>query len=113
MSCGDEGEWNVITPCHCNPGYELVEQCSGTLYMHIHVLHAHSFCTLSVYHTCTSDLSSQLEYPVGTYSEGVCNSPCEPCPANSLSTQTGMAECPCDLEYYRAPDERSQCGLHM
>ena len=42
---------------------------------------------------------------MGNYSEGVSNSPCEPCPANSQSTQTGMAECPCDLEYYRAPDE--------
>ena len=49
--------------------------------MHIHVLYANSFCTLSVYHTCTSDLSSQLECPVGNYSEGVSNSPCEPCPA--------------------------------
>ena len=48
-------------------------------------------------HTCTSDLSFQLECPVGNYSEGVSNSPCEPCPANSQSTQTGMAECPCDL----------------
>ena len=69
---------------------------------------------------CTSDLLSQLECPVGTYSEGVSNSPCEPCPANRLSTQTGMAECPCDLEYYRAPDEgpsvactREDFGLYL
>ena len=48
LSCGNEGRWNVIIPCHCNPRYELVDgqhQCSGTLYMYMH--YAHSFCTLS------------------------------------------------------------------
>ena len=146
LSCDDEGQWKILIPCHCNPGYELVDgqqQCSGTLYMintqtlekdkgmiyksnpkattfqrkiaasggtciyprHVHVLYAHTLCTLSHMYICTSDLSSQLECPVGSYSESVSNSPCEPCPANSQSTQTGMAECPCDLEYYRAPDE--------
>ena len=36
LSCDEEGLWNVIFPCFCNPGYEFVDgqqQCSGTLYM--------------------------------------------------------------------------------
>ena len=51
LSCDDEGQWKVLIPCHCNPGYELVDgqqQCSGTLYMYMYVYYycAHSFCTL-------------------------------------------------------------------
>ena len=42
---------------------------------------------------------------MGTYSDVVSDSPCEPCPANSESTQTGMTECQCDVGYYRASDE--------
>ena len=33
LSCGAEGQWNVIVPCRCNPGFELdgrQEQCSGS-----------------------------------------------------------------------------------
>ena len=56
LSCNDEGQWTILIPCHCNPGYELVDgqqQCSGTLYMymymymyylHIHFVHCHT-CT--------------------------------------------------------------------
>ena len=32
VNCDEKGQWNVITQCHCNPGYELddtQEQCSG------------------------------------------------------------------------------------
>ena len=46
-----------------------------------------------------------LECPVGTYSEGVSNGSCEACPANSEATQTGLTECPCIQDYYRAPNE--------
>ena len=42
---------------------------------------------------------------MGTYSDGVSNDPCESCPANSEATETGLAECPCIQNYYRAPDE--------
>ena len=42
---------------------------------------------------------------MGTYSEGVGNGPCEACPANSEATQTGLTECPCIQDYYRAPNE--------
>jgi hypothetical protein len=76
LICDERGEWKVVVPCLCDPGYELddrEDQCS--------------------------------ECPERTFSAGVGDGPCEPCPANSQSTQTGMAECPCDLEYYRAPDE--------
>ena len=35
LSCGARGEWQVIIPCLCNPGYQLdnntQEQCSGCL----------------------------------------------------------------------------------
>ena len=39
LSCDDEGQWKVTTPCYCNPGYEFVdqEQCSGILYIFTHV----------------------------------------------------------------------------
>ena len=42
---------------------------------------------------------------MGTYSEGVSNGPCEACPANSEATQTGLTECPCIQNYYRATNE--------
>ena len=40
LRCGDEGQWEIIIPCRCNPGYEQNNsqgnsQCSGT-YMYIH-----------------------------------------------------------------------------
>ena len=33
LRCGDKGQWQVVIPCHCNPGYELDDlfQCSGIL----------------------------------------------------------------------------------
>ena len=34
LSCSDEGQWHIIIPCHCNPGYELAdgqEQCLGII----------------------------------------------------------------------------------
>ena len=52
LSCDEEGLWNVIFPCFCNPGYELVDgqqQCSGTLYMYMYTFNF-VHC-----HTCTSD----------------------------------------------------------
>ena len=35
LRCGDEGQWEIILPCRCNPGYEQNDskgnsQCSGT-----------------------------------------------------------------------------------
>ena len=42
--------------------------------------------------------------PVGAYSDGK-DSSCQPCPANSEATQTGLSECPCVLHYYRAASE--------
>ena len=33
LICGARGQWNVIKPCLCNPGYQLdvsQDQCSGT-----------------------------------------------------------------------------------
>ena len=41
---------------------------------------------------------------MGTYADSVSNDPCESCPAN---TETGLAECPCIQNYYRAPDEKA------
>ena len=30
VRCGDEGQWEIILPCHCNPGYvRNGSQCSG------------------------------------------------------------------------------------
>ena len=45
------------------------------------------------------------ECSVGTYSEGLANGACLTCPPNSEATQTGLAECRCDQDYYRAPNE--------
>ena len=38
LRCGDEGEWEIVIPCHCSPGYERNDsqgnsQCSGTYYI--------------------------------------------------------------------------------
>ena len=52
LSCDDEGQWKILIPCHCNPGYELVDgqqQCSGTLYMYMYYMHIHFVHC----HTCT------------------------------------------------------------
>ena len=45
------------------------------------------------------------ECSVGTYSEGVSNGACLTCPSNSEATQTGLTECTCVQDYYRATDE--------
>ena len=44
LICGRMGQWQVVIPCLCDPGYELVQdQCSGTctctfiLHVHVHV----------------------------------------------------------------------------
>ena len=44
---------------------------------------------------------------MGSYSDGVSNDLCESCPAKSEATETGLAECPCIQNYYRAPDEKA------
>ena len=53
----------------------------------------------------TAFLTSCSECPAGTYSDSVSNSPCQSCPDNSEATQTGLSECPCVQNYYRASDE--------
>ena len=45
------------------------------------------------------------ECSVGTYSEGLGNEECLTCPPNSEATQTGLTECTCVQDYYRATDE--------
>ena len=38
LSCGAEGQWDVIVPCRCNPGFELDdsrEQCSGSGFLRL------------------------------------------------------------------------------
>ena len=63
-----------------------------------------SLCTLHM------DYYDELFYtvcPVGSYSDGVSNDLCESCPTNSEATETGLAECPCIQNYYRATDEKA------
>ena len=43
--------------------------------------------------------------PVGTFSDSVGNEPCVVCPPNSEATQTGLTECTCVPDYYRATDD--------
>ena len=45
------------------------------------------------------------ECSVGTYSEGLGNEECVVCPPNSDATQTGLTQCTCVQDYYRAPNE--------
>ena len=42
---------------------------------------------------------------MGTYSEGLANEECVVCLPNSEATQTGLTECTCIQDYYRAIDE--------
>ena len=46
LICGRMGQWQVVIPCLCDSGYELVlDQCSGTCTcIHIHAC--------SVVHVC-------------------------------------------------------------
>ena len=38
LSCSDTGEWQVIIPCLCNPGYEKSQdQCTGKCYSSCHL----------------------------------------------------------------------------
>ena len=60
LSCGARGEWQVIIPCLCNPGYELngtQDQCSGiTLYIGMDEVfqhHAHTFEKSDLNFQCT------------------------------------------------------------
>ena len=43
--------------------------------------------------------------PVGTFSDSVGNEECVECPPNSEATQTGLTQCTCVPDYYRATDE--------
>ncbi|CAI8023599.1 Ephrin type-A receptor 4-B, partial [Geodia barretti] len=76
LICGARGEWQVIKPCLCNPGYQL---------------------------DSSQDMCS--ECPEGTFSSGLGNGPCETCPANSEGTGTALSLCPCLQDNYRAPYE--------
>ena len=29
VRCGDMGQWEVVIPCLCNPGYEIQDHCAG------------------------------------------------------------------------------------
>ena len=38
VRCSDEGQWEIILPCRCNPGYEQNDgQCSGIFIVYAHV----------------------------------------------------------------------------
>ena len=50
---------------------------------------------------------SSSECPAGTYSDSVSNSPCQSCPDNSEASQTGLSECPCVQNHYRALTEEA------
>ena len=93
--CGDEGQWEIILPCHCNPGYERNgSQCSGILYMYVGML---MYVYKNIYLCSVSFTVHFLSAcPLSTYSEGG-DSSCQPC--------NTTAECPCVPGYYRAPDE--------
>ena len=103
LICGSWGQWQVIKPCLCNPGYHLdtsQEQCSGSLV----ILQVMTICLSAVvrYSNFQYPLS---ECPEGTFSSGLGNGPCETCPANSDGTGTALGLCPCLQDYYRAPYE--------
>ena len=92
LICGARGQWNVIKPCLCNPGYQLdssQDNCSGTS-------GGYANCLNVIFFT---------ECPEGTFSSGLGNGPCETCPANSEGTGTALSLCPCLQDYYRAPYE--------
>jgi hypothetical protein len=79
LRCTDEGKWEVVVPCLCGAGYELRGKD-----MVCKACHA------------------------GTFSVGVSNEPCLPCPENSVqeATQIGLTtECPCIQGYYKTPTE--------
>ncbi|CAI8031783.1 Ephrin type-A receptor 4-A, partial [Geodia barretti] len=76
LICSARGQWHVIKPCLCNPGYQL-----------------------------NSSQDKCSECPEGTFSSGLGNGPCETCPANSEGTGTGLSLCPCLQDYCRAPYE--------
>ncbi|CAI8035608.1 Ephrin type-A receptor 4-B [Geodia barretti] len=81
LQCTDEGHWRVLTPCLCGPGFELT------------VVNGDASCT---------------ECPRGTYSAGLSNSSCLPCPANSIipDSELGLStQCPCINGYFKAPTD--------
>ena len=49
LSCSDRGEWRVIIPCLCNPGYEKSQdQCTGILQSNRVCLHLHFYSILTL-----------------------------------------------------------------
>ena len=118
VSCTVMGTWDTIIGCACDPGFQgvtedgAVTSCSG-IYMYT------CTCTLARFNYlyCKASIKAPgvtafIVYvpscsgcPAGTYSDSVSNSPCQSCPDNSEATQTGLSECPCVQNYYRAPDE--------
>ena len=49
LSCSDMGEWQVIIPCLCNPGYEKSQdQCTGMVDSNRVCLHLHLYSILSL-----------------------------------------------------------------
>ena len=49
LSCSDRGEWQVIIPCLCNPGYEKSQdQCTGILQSNPVCLHLHFYSMLTL-----------------------------------------------------------------
>ena len=53
LRCGDEGEWEIVIPCHCNPGHERNDsqgnsQCSGILKL------------LVLYYVCVDETSDLI-----------------------------------------------------
>ena len=55
LKCGEEGQWEVLIPCHCNPGHELddsQEQCIGII---LYTLYTHACCRAAVPKVCPVD----------------------------------------------------------
>ena len=49
LSCSEMGEWQVIIPCLCNPGYKKSQdQCTGILQSNPVCLHLHFYSILSL-----------------------------------------------------------------
>ena len=116
VSCTDMGTWDTIIGCACDPGFQGVtaSSCSGiAIHMCIKTnpwLAVSSFLhprnhLVSLHLYLVFHVPSCSECPAGTYSDSISNSPCQSCPDNSEATQTGLSECPCVQNYYRAPDE--------
>ena len=79
--CSEKGEWSVVSGCECSTQHYMDssgQQCLGEVCCQIpEVLYF-----LHIYMLISTD-----------------------CPANSEATQTGLTECPCVQDYYRADYE--------